>query len=138
MASREASCSCGNLRIACEGDPKYVLACHCLDCQRRTGSVFGVSAYFRQKQIAASGTDKIFIRDGQDGRKLQIHFCPQCGTSVYWTLDMRPGFVGVAAGAFADPDFPMPDQAVWAEEGHDWVGLPDQVTSFARNPPPRR
>ena len=64
MACREASCSCGKLRVTCEGDPKYVLACHCLDCQRRTGSVFGVSAYFRQAQITPSGADKIFVRDG--------------------------------------------------------------------------
>ena len=134
MASREASCSCGNLRVTCEGDPKYVLACHCLDCQRRTGSVFGVSAYFRQAQVAPSGADKIFVRDGQEGRKLQIHFCPECGTSIYWTLDIRPGFVGVAAGAFADPDFPAPAHSFWEQSRHPWINFAQQPARHDRQP----
>ena len=134
MASREASCSCGNLRATCEGDPKYVLACHCLDCQRRTGSVFGVSAYFREAQITPSGISKIFVRDGQDGRKLQIHFCPECGTSVYWTLDIRPGFLGVAAGAFADPHFPAPAHSLWEQSRHGWVDFAHQPARLDRQP----
>ena len=134
MASREASCSCGNLRVICEGDPKYVLACHCLDCQRRTGSVFGVSAYFREAQITSSGASKIFVRDGQDGRKLQIRFCPECGTSIYWTLDIRPGFVGVAAGAFADPHFPAPAHSLWEQSRHAWVDFAHTPSHLDRQP----
>jgi len=134
MASREASCSCGNLRVTCDGEPKYVLACHCLDCQRRTGSVFGVSAYFREAQISPSGVDKIFVRAGQDGRNLQIHFCPECGTSVYWTLDIRPGFIGVAAGTFADPDFPAPAHSLWEQSRHAWTNFAHQPARHDRQP----
>jgi hypothetical protein len=96
--------------------------------------VFGVSAYFREAQITPGGTSKIFVRDGQDGRKLQIHFCPECGTSVYWTLDIRPGFVGVAAGAFADPDFPAPAHSLWEQSRHAWLNFAHQTTHLDRQP----
>lgn len=50
---REAACQCGRLVIRCSGEPAAVSLCHCLDCQRRTGSVFGVGAFFAREQILA-------------------------------------------------------------------------------------
>lgn len=121
MASREASCSCGNLRVTCEGDPRMIIACHCRDCQRRTGSVFGVGAYFRNIQVNPSGASKVFVRDAQNGRKLRAHFCPECGTSVYWEPDFLPGHLGIAVGTFADPSFPAPTMSVWEQSRHVWL-----------------
>src|SRR5271165_6507415 len=46
MTSHEAACSCGQLRLICQGDPVRVSMCHCFECQRRTGSTFGVQAWF--------------------------------------------------------------------------------------------
>jgi hypothetical protein len=54
---RTATCACGQLQIVCTGEPMKVSACHCLECQRRTGSPFNrdrrvimcVSAPFRQR-----------------------------------------------------------------------------------------
>src|SRR6185437_513514 len=119
--SRSARCCCGGLQIVASGEPRIVLACHCVECQRRTGSVFGVSAYFAKDQISPRGADKLYVRDGQDGRKLSIHFCPECGTSVYWEADRLPGHVGVAVGAFADPDFAPPKHSVWETFRHPWL-----------------
>jgi hypothetical protein len=98
-----------------------VIACHCLDCQRRTGSIFGVGAYFRQEQVDPKGSSKVFVRDGQDGRKLRIHFCPECGNSVYWEPEFLSGHIGVAVGAFADPNFPPPSTSAWEQSRHPWL-----------------
>ena len=35
-----------------------------------------------------------------------------------------PDRVGVAVGAFGDPDFPPPTLSVWELFKHDWVSLP--------------
>ncbi len=51
--SRKASCSCGELQVEVNGEPKVVVACSCASCQKRTGSVFGVSAYFANDQVVA-------------------------------------------------------------------------------------
>ena len=82
--TRTAHCSCGALRIEVSADPDAVVACHCGECQRRTGSVFGVGAYFKKEHVRAEGPSKIYVRDGQEGRKLRMHFCPTCGTTVFW------------------------------------------------------
>ena len=113
--SRIAHCSCGSLRVETTGEPTLVAACHCRECQRRTGTPYGVSAYFSKSQVRAEGANKIYIRDGQDGRKMRFCFCPTCGTSVYWETDYLPGQIGVAVGTFADPLFPAPTLSVWQD-----------------------
>src|SRR5215469_12391782 len=86
--TRTAHCSCGALRVEISADPDAVVACHCGECQQRTGSVFGVGAYFKKEHVHAEGPSKIYVRDGQEGRKLRQHFCPTCGTTVFWDADL--------------------------------------------------
>lgn len=74
--SRIAQCCCGSLRAEALADPVAVLACHCLECQRRTGAPFGVGAYFRREQVRTAGPHKLYIREGQEGRKLQNPLLP--------------------------------------------------------------
>jgi hypothetical protein len=67
--SRTASCSCGGLRAECIGEPARIGACHCTECQRRTGSAFGVAAYFSRDQVILSGDRKIYSRGSDADRK---------------------------------------------------------------------
>lgn len=122
-----ASCSCGSLTAEIGGDPVIVGICHCTQCQRRTGSVFGVGAYFRKEGVRTSGASTIYVRDGQDGRKVQTHFCPTCGSTVFWFLDFFPDFLGIAVGAFGDPAFTRPVVSVWEQTRHPWVSFGHDV-----------
>jgi hypothetical protein len=130
--TRTARCCCGGLQVEASGEPSIVLACHCTECQRRTGSVFGVSAYFPRSQILANGTSNLYVRDGQDGRKLKNHFCPNCGTTVYWEADISPDHIGVAVGTFADPQFRAPLRSYWEETRHHWVTFEHGPKRFQR------
>ncbi|WP_207479404.1 GFA family protein [Arenibaculum pallidiluteum] len=121
--SRMAECCCGSLRAEVSGDPILVGACHCEQCQRRTGSPFGVSAYFPADQVRVSGSSKVFTRDGQDGRRVRMGFCPDCGSTVFWEADFLPGHVAIAVGAFCDPAFPPPSFSIWERTKHPWVTL---------------
>lgn len=121
---------CGQLRLACEGEPTRVSICHCLDCQRRAGSVFGVQARFRREQVTAiEGRATPFARLGDSGNPITFHFCPVCGSTVYWELGGAPELVAVAVGAFADPGFPAPLLLVADEVDADDVfrGVPDRL-----------
>jgi hypothetical protein len=129
---RVAHCCCGGLRVETLGDPVIVAACHCRQCQRRTGAPFGVSAYFAKDQVRIEGSSKSFVRDGQEGRKIRAYFCPNCGTTVYWGADFRPEYLGVAVGTFADPDFPAPTRSVWEEARHPWTSFACEVTQHAQ------
>jgi hypothetical protein len=118
MMPRIAHCSCRRLRVETTGEPLVVGACHCRECQRRTSAPFGVGAYFEKVQVRAEGASKVYIRDGQAGRKVRFNFCPECGTTVYWEADFRPDLIGVAFGAFADPSLPAPTLSIWEEAWH--------------------
>jgi hypothetical protein len=132
---RIAHCCCGGLRVETTGEPTVVL-CHCRECQRRTGAPFGVGAYFKKDQVRAEGSEKVYVRGSDSGRKLRMHFCPDCGTTVYWEAELRPDQFGVAVGAFADPSFPAPLRSVWEEARHGWVTLDPNLPHFPRGTPP--
>lgn len=123
MTQRTASCACGALRIACEGEPARVSICHCLDCKRRSGSAFAYGATFAAEQTAASGDFRTFTRTSDEGRWARFHFCPACGSNVFYEIEARPGMVTVPAGGFADPDFPEPKVSVYENRRCRWVEL---------------
>ena len=135
MTARVATCHCGLLQLRCSGDPVKISMCHCRDCQRRTGSLFSVAAFFPREAVAvAAGSAQSFRRPSASGHDVTFHFCADCGSNLWWEPDRMPHLSGVAVGAFADPDFPMPEQAVWCEDRHAWLDLPPAIAAHARNP----
>lgn len=124
MTTRLASCSCGQLTAQTTGDPVRVSICHCLACQRRTGSPFGQQARFLREQVTISGASTGYARPGDEGPGARFHFCPQCGATVYYELLGLPEYFGIPVGAFADPGFPAPAISVYEERMHGWVVPP--------------
>ena len=122
--TRKASCSCGQLTLLCEGTPTRVGICHCLACQLRTGSAFGVQARFPRDKVTIAGTATEWTRTGDDGGRVTLRFCATCGATVYYTLAQEPELVGVPVGAFADPSFPPPTYSVYEARRHAWVQTP--------------
>jgi len=131
----EAACSCGDLQIRLRGDPNYVSSCCCQACQRRSGSLYGVTAFFAEDQVEGTeGTATEFHRIAESGNGLTFHFCPRCGSSVWWKAEARPGSVCVAGGAFADTSFPAPQRMLWTEHRHPWICTPEGLPIFPKGP----
>ena len=128
MTTRQASCCCGQLRLTTTGEPVRISICHCLECQRRTGSVFGAQARFPRNQVTGiEGRATPFVRLGDSGNPITFRFCPACGSTVYWTLSALPELIAVTVGAFADPGFPAPRVSVYERRRHAWVAMPETV-----------
>ena len=121
----DARCSCGALALSLSGPPALVAACHCTDCQRRTGAPFGVGAFYPADAVTIAGRPKEFVRDGGSGAKVRNYFCPDCGSTVYWRADRLPTMIGVAVGAIADPEFRAPAMSVFEQSKHSWVEISD-------------
>ena len=134
--THQATCGCGQLRVTTAGDPDLVIACSCIACQRRTGSPFGVGAYFPKGAVSAEGEAGVYTRVADSGLTVSICFCPACGTSVYWTAELRPDHYGVAAGCFGEPGFVEPARVVWNESKHPWVRFPDGAPVYDKGTPP--
>jgi hypothetical protein len=124
MTTRNASCSCGQLRITTEGEPLRVSVCHCLSCQRRTGSAFAAQARFHVDNVSIEGQHSEWTRISDRGDRRTFSFCSTCGGTVFYGTDDAPELVAVTLGAFADPEFPTPSVSVWERRRHKWVDLP--------------
>lgn len=121
MTGRTASCSCGQLRLTCEGEPVRISICHCLECQKRTGSIFAVQARFPRAAVTIAGSSARWARTGDSGSTATFHSCATCSAIVYWEMDAFPEFLAVPVGVFADPDFPAPGVSVYEERQHRWA-----------------
>jgi len=101
--------------------------CHCIACQRRTGSAFGAQARFASESVHIDGTSTTYTRLGDSGHAIHFHFCPTCGSTVYYRLDRAPDAIAIALGAFGDPTFPAPKVSVYEARRHAWVGMPADI-----------
>jgi hypothetical protein len=131
MTIRTAFCSCGQLTATTSEDPLRVSVCHCLACQRRTGSVFGAQARFRSEAVTIKGESKRYIRIGDEGSACVFNFCAYCGATVHYGIEGVDGSVAIPVGAFAEPDFPPPTFSVYEERKHAWVSLPNNMEHMA-------
>ena len=131
--ARHAVCACGQLAVACRGEPVRVSICHCDACQRRTGAPFGWQVRFPQDAVTPTGEVAHYRRVADSGRALDFRFCPHCGSTVWWTMDRDPGLVVIAGGAFADPTIPPPTVAVYTDRQHVWTTMP-ALTNIESHP----
>lgn len=130
MQTRLAACSCGQLSAKVTGSPVRISICHCLSCQRRTGSPFAEQARYLRKDVAITGQSSTYARPGDEGPGARFHFCPHCGATVYYELLGMDEFVAIPVGAFADPNFPTPTVSVYEDRMHKWVVPPPDADHF--------
>ncbi|MBR0845232.1 GFA family protein [Bradyrhizobium liaoningense] len=119
----DARCSCGAVALSLPGPSSLVAACHCLECQRRTGAPFGVGAFYPVEVVTVSGTPKEYVRAAASGSRVRFYFCRDCGSTVYWKADNLPAMIAVAVGAIADPNYPAPVRSVFEQSKHAWVEI---------------
>lgn len=127
MSDRLAGCSCGKLVARTRGEPVRVSVCHCLACQKRTGSAFGAQARFPADCVEVRGQEREYVRTSESGHAARFRFCPDCGTTVCYQLDAVPGFISIPLGTFADPDFPAPRISTYETHRHAWLRLADDI-----------
>ena len=122
MTTRTASCRCGQLKATVTGDPVRVSVCHCLNCKKRSGRAFAVQARWPKSQATIEGMSKTFVKVADSGNRATFHFCPDCGSDVYYEIDGKfDDLVAIPLGAFDDPYLLTPEYSVWEERKHDWV-----------------
>ena len=128
----EGGCLCGSVRYRVKGDPFIAAACHCMLCQLKTGSAFGIAVYFEADQVEfISGTLRPYkFHSDESGRWVQTEFCETCGTTVTWTSEFMPGRRAISGGTFDDPNWVPIDRHVWTKSAHRWMVFPPDVGVF--------
>lgn len=132
----EGGCVCGGMRFKASGTPLRVTVCHCLWCQRRTGTAFGTEVVYPQEKVGWLGDSASRYRHISDesGRWLDIEFCGRCGSNLGFTLEAAPGIRTLPAGIFDDPAWFSPDRQkfkhVYLRSRRNWPDLSSLVEAY--------
>lgn len=122
--NRRAQCRCGQLSATVTGEPVRISVCHCLACQRRTGSPFAAQARYAAADVTIEGRSRVWEQFADSGNKAYYHWCPDCGCDVWYQGGAGlPDAIAIPIGTFADPAFPAPGFSVWEKRRHRWVAI---------------
>ena len=127
MSERRASCRCGALTASATGTPTRISVCHCLDCQKRSGSAFSAQVRFASGDVTVTGRSQTWRTTGASGRWAEFDRCVTCGDTVAYRIEIFPGVTAIPLGAFDDPHAFTPAHSVWEDRRHDWVTITGPV-----------
>lgn len=133
---REGGCQCGAVRYRLNGDPIMLVVCHCAECQRQSGSAFGMSLAVKTADFELlKGALKRWERSSESGRRVGAAFCPECGTRIYHEPERMGGqAINVRAGTLDDRSWLVPAMHVWTRSKQPWVVIPAGATEFDAQP----
>ena len=130
-AERRGGCACGAVRYRLTSEPLFVHCCHCLNCQRQTGSAFVINLLIEADRVELLSGEPQQVdvpRDGDLGPQ-QIFRCPACQVALY-SVYTRPGVLFVRAGTLDDPSSVAPDVHIFTRSKLPWITLPETVPAF--------
>ena len=129
--SLTGGCSCGAVRYEITGDPLFTQACHCMDCQRTTGSAFVLHTILVESDLEISGQLKSARLPTGSGQGRDLHFCPECGTPIWVRyLYHRVPVIAVRAGTLDDTGAVRPEGHIFLKSKQTWVEVPEGVPAF--------
>jgi hypothetical protein len=125
-------CQCGSVRYVVTTEPIPLLACHCKECQRQSGSAFGMSMPVKKESLTVTGQTKQFTRRADSGNEVTGVFCPKCGVRIYHVLKSAQHIVALKPGTLDDTSRLRPGSFIWMKSAQGWVPVPDDVKAFER------
>ena len=127
---REGGCACGALRYRLASEPMFVHCCHCLNCQRQTGSAFVINLLIEADRVELLAGEPMPVDVPRDEGSMQrIYRCPSCQVALYSEYG-RPEIVFVRAGTLDDPSRVRPDVHIYTRSKVPWLTLPVSVPAF--------
>jgi hypothetical protein len=132
MGAREGGCACGAVRYRLRSEPLFVHCCHCLNCQRQTGSAFVINLLIERDRVELLGAEPVSVpvpRDEAGKRTQKVYRCPTCQVAVFSEYG-QAGVLFVRGGTLDDPSSVAPDVHIFTRSKLPWVALPDSVPAF--------
>jgi hypothetical protein len=133
MAEYTGGCQCGQVRYSILAEPIMLYACHCRDCQRQSGSAFGMSLIVADSAFRLdSGNLKTFETRADSGRSKTCAFCPDCGARIYNAVTSSRK--SIKAGTLDDVSKLQPRAHIWTSRKQPWTVLPADLRCYSEEP----
>jgi hypothetical protein len=115
------------VRYVVTTEPIRLLACHCKECQRQSGSAFGMSMPVKKDNLTITGLTKQFTRIAESGNEVTGVFCPECGVRIYHVLESAQDVFALKPGTLDETSWLRPGSFIWMKSAQGWVPVPDGV-----------
>jgi hypothetical protein len=129
------TCLCGQVKFQLTAEPLTYYACHCTDCQRRTGG--GMRLVMRVDRTALqvlAGETNLLIFELHSGRQRRSRACPRCDTRLWAEPQGQPRIAMLLPGTLQNfRDF-TPVAHIWTASAPPWVQIPSGAVSYATQP----
>ena len=131
MATFEGGCACGRVRYRMESAPMFVHCCHCLSCQRETGSAFVLNALIETDRVTMLADAPAPVAVPTDsGQSHRIFRCEGCGVAVASEYGGVEKLRFVRVGTLDAPQALTPDVHIYTRSKLPWIALPAGVPAF--------
>ena len=122
----------GALRVV-KGEPRAIAICHCMHCQRQSGSLFSFNLVIREADYEQSGETMVHVDKGDSGQPVYRHFCGGCGSPILAKIAAAPGKVVVKAGTLDRLEGLQPKTEIYTDHAVKWLAPVAGAARFARN-----
>lgn len=137
MSEVTGGCRCGQLRYRFkQSGPLLNYCCHCLDCQKTTGSVFADQVVVMAAGFATTGRHIDVVLERPSGGLTTHIICPDCQSRVSSSNDVYNEIELVRGGTLDDPAALDPFAHIWVKRKRAWIAVPDGVPQFEENASP--
>ncbi len=128
-------CLCGATRYRITEAPLVTYACHCTDCQKRSGSAFGLSMWVRRAAIELTqGEPALRVSATEDGRPRHTRICAACVTRLWSEPQKRPDIAVLRPGTLDDTSWVRPQIHIWTRSAQPWFAFPEGVPRHETQP----
>ena len=118
---------CGSIRYTLTREPKRLYTCHCTECQRQSGSGFGMTMLVKEEGIEVTGTLKEFVRVSDKGNIVTAYFCSENGARIFGKPGYVKGVISLKPGTLDDTSWLNPQTALWVKSSQTWFELPEHT-----------
>ncbi|MDB5505470.1 MAG: Gfa-like protein [Devosia sp.] len=135
----EGGCLCGVVRYELTAGPLGVYNCHCKDCQRLTGSAYGMSMPMPKSSLKhLSGALRRVEKIADSGRKAVMVSCAACGSFLWNEPVSTPETIVLKPGSLDDGSWVIPIGNIWTDRAAPGVHIDVALVNILGQPADRQ
>ena len=134
MTTISGSCLCGTINYEADCEIQLVFNCHCLDCQKATGSVHTTVLFVPEKDVKIRGYPSSYTHMADSGATMIKRFCSSCGSQLFSMNSRRPGVMGIRAGTVSQKHLVEPQVNVYCDSAVASTPMDDKLPRHAKMP----
>ena len=134
MSVFSGKCLCGDITYKCHAEPTVIFNCHCEDCRRATGSVFGTNFFVPEDELEIFGEVSSYSHTADSGSAMTKRFCPNCGSLLFGNNSAKSNVVSIRAGTVDQLDLIKPVVNVFMDSKVSSTSIDKNLKQASRMP----